>query len=108
MQPLSFFPAGSSETAWYPDAAIASPSGNLRIKALSRIEAASALQVFHAERENLIRLQLIEVMLARAVPLAREHGLHGYDAVHLAAALFWQGLLRRTDYPCRVRLTTMG
>lgn len=65
----------------------------VRMKALSRVEAASALQVFNAEWESLIRLQLTEVMLSRAATLAWEHGLRGYDAVHLTAALFWQDML---------------
>jgi hypothetical protein len=37
--------------------------------------AASALQVFNAEWESLIRLQLTEVMISRAAGLAWEHGL---------------------------------
>jgi len=36
---------------------------------------------------------LTEVLVSRAVTLAWEHGLRGYDAVHLAAALFWQDVL---------------
>jgi predicted nucleic acid-binding protein len=65
----------------------------VRVRLLSRDEAASALQVFNAEWENLIRLQLTEVLITRAAALAWEHGLRGYDAVHLAAALFWQDML---------------
>jgi uncharacterized protein len=65
----------------------------VRIRLLSREEAASVLQVFNAEWESLIRLQLTEVLIARAATLAWEHGLRGYDSVHLAAALFWQDML---------------
>lgn len=64
-----------------------------RMRLLSLEEAASALQVFNAEWESLIRLQLTEVLVSRAASLAWEHGLRGYDAVHLAAALFWQDML---------------
>jgi uncharacterized protein len=65
----------------------------VRIRLLSRAEAASVLQVFNSEWESLIRLQLTEVLIARAATLAWEHGLRGYDSVHLAAALFWQDML---------------
>jgi len=37
-----------------------------------------------------VRLQLTEIIVARADALAWEHGLRGYDAVHLGTALFWQ------------------
>jgi predicted nucleic acid-binding protein len=64
-----------------------------RMKALKHDEAASALQVFTADWENLIRLQITEVLIARAASLAWDHSLRGYDAVHLAAATFWQEML---------------
>jgi uncharacterized protein len=65
----------------------------VRMRLLLREEAASALQVFNAEWDSLIRLQLTEVLISRAGTFAWEHGLRGYDAVHLAAALFWQDIL---------------
>ena len=61
-----------------------------RVGLLTREEAAAALQVFHAQWADVMRLQLTETVVARAGTLAWEHGLRGYDAVHLAAALFWQ------------------
>jgi predicted nucleic acid-binding protein len=64
-----------------------------RMRLLSREEAASALQVFNTEWESLIRLQLTEAVICRAATLAWEHVLRGYDAVHLASALFWQDML---------------
>jgi uncharacterized protein len=64
-----------------------------RMKALKHDEAASALQVFNADWENLIRLQITEVLIARAASLAWENNLREYDAVHLAAATFWQEML---------------
>ena len=68
----------------------------VRMRLLSREEAASALQVFSAEWESLIRLQLTEVLISRAATLAWEQGLRGYDSIHLAAALFWQDMLGDT------------
>ena len=65
----------------------------VRMKFVARDEAASALQVFSAEWENLIRLQMTEVLMSHAASLAWERGLRGYDATHLAAALFWQDIL---------------
>jgi len=62
----------------------------VRIGALTRQEAASALQVFRSEWANLVRVQATEVLVARADELAWELGLRGYDAVHLASALLWQ------------------
>jgi len=50
------------------------------------------LQVFRADWENLIRLQMTEVLVSRAEALACDHGLRGYDAVHLASAVFWQDM----------------
>lgn len=64
-----------------------------RIQVLPRAEAVSALKVFNNEWENLVRLQMTEGLVFRAASLAREYGLRGYDAVHLASALFWQDML---------------
>ncbi len=65
----------------------------VRVGALTRDEAEAALQVFRAEWVDLVRLQLTKVILAQADTLAWEYELRGYDAVHLAAALFWQSSL---------------
>ena len=40
-----------------------------------------------------MRLPVTEVLMARAASLAWDHGLRGYAAAHLAAALYWQDLL---------------
>lgn len=64
-----------------------------RMGLLSREDAASALQVFNAEWESLVRLQMTEVLISHAATLAWEHGLRGYDSVHLAAAVFWQDMV---------------
>ena len=65
----------------------------VRVGVLSRDEAQSAFQTFTVDWENLARLQMTEVLAARAAALAWEHGLRGYDAVHLAAALSWLEML---------------
>lgn len=62
----------------------------VRVKLLPRDEAVAALRVFRAQWADLVRLQLTETIVAQADALAWEHGLRGYDAIHLAAALFWQ------------------
>jgi predicted nucleic acid-binding protein len=64
-----------------------------RIRVLPRDEAVSALKVFNSDWENLVRLQMTEGLVSRAASLARDYGLRGYDAVHLASALFWQDML---------------
>jgi len=64
-----------------------------RMGLLLRPEAEAALQVFRAQWADLVRLQLTEVVLAQADDLAWEHGLRGYEAIHLAVARFWQASL---------------
>jgi predicted nucleic acid-binding protein len=65
----------------------------VRMHLLSWDEAAEALSAFEAEWESLVRLQLHELLLARAASLAWERGLRGYDAVHMASALFWRDIV---------------
>ena len=67
-----------------------------RIGALKREAAAKALRLFNDHWETLIRLELSEPLAARAARLAWEHGLRGYDAVQLAAALLWRESLGET------------
>jgi predicted nucleic acid-binding protein len=62
----------------------------VRTDALTWQEAWACLQVFREEWPNLIRVQVTEMVVTRADALAWEHGLRGYDAVHLAAASLWQ------------------
>ena len=64
-----------------------------RVGALTRNEAAKSLHEFRAHWPHLLRLRLSEAVVARADELAWEHGLRGYDAVHLAVALTWQANL---------------
>jgi predicted nucleic acid-binding protein len=64
-----------------------------RTRTLSAEEAASALRAFQSEWESFVRIDLTAVLLTRAAQAAWEQRLRGYDAVHLAAALFWQEML---------------
>ena len=61
----------------------------VRVGTLNHEAAASALQVFRSEWPALVRVQVTEMLVARADSLAWERGLRGYDAVHLASALMW-------------------
>ncbi len=65
----------------------------VRMHIVTRAGASSALQVFSADWNDFVRLQMTEVLMASAASLAWDHGLRGYDAVHLASALFWQDML---------------
>jgi predicted nucleic acid-binding protein len=50
-----------------------------------------ARRSFAGDWPDLLRVPLTEALVERAEALAWEHGLRGYDAVHLASALTWQG-----------------
>lgn len=65
----------------------------VRVKVVSQAEASTALRKFRTQWIDLVRLQITEGIIAQADGLAWEHGLRGYDAVHLAVALFWQEAL---------------
>lgn len=69
-----------------------------RIGAVTRETAAKALRLFNDQWETLLRLQVGEPLAARAAALAWEHGLRGYDAVQLAAALLWRESLGETIF----------
>lgn len=65
----------------------------VRMDALTQEEALASLQVFREEWPDLVRVQVTEMVVARADAFAWEHGLRGYDAVHLAAASLWQDVM---------------
>lgn len=50
-------------------------------------EADEVLQTFRQDWQDVVRVQLVEVVIERAAELAQKHRLRAYDAVHLAAAL---------------------
>ena len=62
----------------------------VRVDALTREEASAGLQVFRNEWPDFVRIQVTELVTARADAFAWELGLRGFDAVHLAAASVWQ------------------
>jgi hypothetical protein len=64
-----------------------------RVGLLDREEAGAALGAFTAQWNDVVRLQLTETVATRAAGLAWEHGMRGYDTLHLAVALFWQETL---------------
>jgi len=45
---------------------------------------------FSREWPDLVRIPVNEALVSRAETLAWDHGLRGYDAIQLAAALTWQ------------------
>jgi len=53
----------------------------------------SAIRSFEYDWENLVRLQIDNNIAAKAGAIAWKLGLRGYDAVHLASALFWGDML---------------
>ena len=65
----------------------------VRVNALTQEEAWASIQVFRNEWPDLVRVHVTEMVVARAGALAWDHGLRGYDAVHLAAASGWQDAL---------------
>lgn len=65
-----------------------------RMRAISETTMRTALGRLASSWPALTRLALTEDIVAHAGDLAWQHGLRGYDAVHLAAALAWQDGLR--------------
>ncbi len=65
----------------------------VRTRALNEPEAEEARAAFEADWPYLEHIRLTPAIEELASTLAWEDGLRGYDAVHLAAALFWKELL---------------
>ena len=64
-----------------------------RVGTLKAREARACRRALAADWTDLARLPVTEPLVGRAEELAWQHGLRGYDAVHLAAALLWQDML---------------
>jgi predicted nucleic acid-binding protein len=62
----------------------------VRVRSLTAAEAETVLRVFRTDWPAYVRIRVTETLVARADSLAWQYGLRGYDAVHLAAALWWQ------------------
>ena len=60
-----------------------------RAKLITRPAASDAYSTFVADWESIIRVHLSESLCSRAANFAWSLGLRGYDAVHLATALYW-------------------
>lgn len=67
----------------------------VRAGVLDDVGGRRAQRRFSREWPDLIRVPVTEALVARAEALAWAHGLRGYDAVQLAAALTWQDALGR-------------
>jgi len=68
----------------------------VRVGLILREAGLKAVASFNMDWEQLIRVQFSEALAARGATLAWEHGLRGYDAVHLATALAWRETLGET------------
>jgi predicted nucleic acid-binding protein len=68
--------------------AVAALGRKVRTGELTQVEAASAMRAFRRAWHRRYRVVAATVAVAeRAMDLAERHGLRGYDAVHLTAAL---------------------
>ena len=65
----------------------------VQMKNLRRKPAQMAWQRFLHDWSTLIHIQINQSLLTQASTLTWDHGLRGYDAIHLAAAFTWQSLL---------------
>lgn len=61
-----------------------------RMQWISSKEASVAWENFLEDYPFLVNIEITQNLVVLAGDLAMEHGLRGYDAVHLAAALIWQ------------------
>jgi predicted nucleic acid-binding protein len=61
----------------------------VRARVLEEAEARLLQREFKRDWVNLVRLKVTETLMSRAEIAVWEHGLRGYDSVHLASALLW-------------------
>ena len=67
----------------------------VRVGTLDEDGGRMAQRRFSREWPTLVRVPITEALVFRAETLAWDHGLRGYDAIHLAAALMWRDALGR-------------
>jgi uncharacterized protein len=67
----------------------------VRVGVLDHDGGRRAQRQFSHEWPSLAKVPLTEALIARAETLAWDHGLRGYDAVHLASALTWRDSVGR-------------
>ena len=65
----------------------------VRVGAATRAAASVALDEFRMDWPNYVCITANNPLIYLADRLAWDHGLRGYDAVHLASALTWQSAL---------------
>lgn len=65
----------------------------VRMGLLTRERAQAELETFRAHWSDLVRIEMTESLIARADAFAWQHGLRGYDAVHLSAGVLWREAL---------------
>src|SRR5262245_65357682 len=63
----------------------------VRAGLVKNLVARNAQRTFAGDWPDVVRVPVTESLVERAEGLAWEHGLRGYDAIHLASALTWQG-----------------
>ncbi|HXR98385.1 MAG TPA: type II toxin-antitoxin system VapC family toxin [Terriglobales bacterium] len=63
------------------------PARAVRIQRVAVDSASAAILQFERDWDYLTRVAVTEALVARAGQLAWKHGLRGYDAIQLAAAL---------------------
>ncbi len=69
---------------------IAAIAKTVRIGLVPQNIAEGLVQIFYQQWLQIFRIEVNEMLVARASMVAWDLGLRGYDAIHLAAALIWQ------------------
>lgn len=67
----------------------------VRIGAITEHDGQEALKAWEKDSEELLWIQLPQTIATRAGQLAWQDGLRGYDAMHLATALWWHANLEQ-------------
>lgn len=62
----------------------------VRIGAITERDGQEALKAWEEDSEELLWIQLPQTLAKHAGQLAWQDGLRGYDAMHLATAVWWQ------------------
>ena len=68
----------------------------VRMKSLTHNMAQNILKNFVNDWPTLVQVQVNQPLLAQASTFAWTYHLRGYDAIHLASAYLWQGMLGET------------
>ena len=62
----------------------------VRLHWIDQLEVETAYRDFINQWQYFTRLLISQVLIERAAQLSLQFGLRGYDATHLASAIFWQ------------------